>query len=164
MDLGDVKEAAGFDEMSRDLSPSVEVRQPTEHAAGRVHDVELSVEIVREVIDVGLNETRTQADILREGAGLGDRRGGEIDAGDARAQAGPAQGVEAEVALQVKQILSVDRSDLPHLVRAKLVQTRLEVGDPIEVGPVVDAGPLVPERAIGLEVLLHGLPACDRRN
>ena len=110
---------------------------------------------MRQLVDVGLNETRVKADVLRQCARLADRRVREIGPGNPCAQTGPAQGVESKVALQVEKLLSIDGSDLRHLVRPELVQAGLEVGDPVEVGPVIDAGPLVPEGAIGLEVLIH---------
>ena len=57
--------------------------------------------------------------------------------------------------LKVEEFLALDRADLFYFVGAELIKPGLEGVDPVEVGPVIDPGPLVPQGAIGVEVLIH---------
>ena len=59
--------------------PSIQVGQPAQDALGREHDVELPIEHVREVVDVGADEPRIQPQLVVQRPGEIDRGVGEVD-------------------------------------------------------------------------------------
>jgi len=75
--------------VSHDVRPYPDVRQPAEHPARRVNNVELAVQIAREIVDVRVDEASWDLELVGE-SGRGLYRGGaEVRAGDLRAEARP---------------------------------------------------------------------------
>src|SRR5437870_9679570 len=79
----------------------------------------------------------------------------EVDPGDDSPFARPAQCVEAEVALEVKEAVAAYIRQFLALDRLKPGLAGLEGGDVVECRRHVDWHDLVPMLSVGLEVLLH---------
>ena len=156
MDLGQIEETARADEMRRDAAPGHDVREPAENATRGVDDVEPLVEHVRKPVDVGHDEPGGNADIGCERPRRRDRLLAEVDAGDRGPETRPRERIEPEVALQVKERLPIDATDLLELVFGDPdgsfpVAKRLDV---VELGIDVDLRPRVPELAVLAEGLV----------
>ena len=81
---------------------------------------------------------------LRNFSGGANGRFTEIDTSDDGAPSGPRKGVESEVALEMKEGLTVDRADF---VRFKFAESALavqEAGDVVEVARDVNVDTVVP--------------------
>ena len=101
-----------------DARPRVDVREPAEGSDPGVDAVERSTtESGRRVVHVGHLELGLELGARRQLAGREDRRLAQIDADDAGAEAGPAEGVHAEVALEVDEVEAGDVARLLDLVR-----------------------------------------------
>lgn len=81
----------------------MQIREPAEDTIRREDDIKLAVEGVGQIVEVGLDERGGNAHLTRELTRIGDGLLREVDAGDRRAESRPAQGILAEVALEVKQ-------------------------------------------------------------
>ena len=152
MELDEVQPAAGTEQLGDDAGPRVDVREPAERADPGVDAVERSTtESGRRVVHVGHLELGVEARPRRQLAGREDRRLAQVDADDAGAEAGPAEGVHAEVALEVDEVEAGDVAGLLDLVRTKWRATCQKAVDAVEVGVDVDGDALVPPGAVELE-------------
>ena len=98
-------------------------------------------------------------------AGGEDRRLAEVDADDAGAEARPAEGVHAEVALEVDEVEAGDVAGLLDLVPTKWRATCQKAVDAVEVGGDVDRDALVPPGAVELEPgVVHRRSSARTRN
>ena len=116
MDLGHVEEPTGLDEVGHHSCPAGDVRQPAEDAVRGVDDIELAVQLGRQVIQVGDHEGCRNPELGRQGPRGRDALRTEVGTRHDRSHAGPGEAVQAEVALQVEERLALDRSDLGELV------------------------------------------------
>jgi len=80
----------------------------------------------------GISAWTSGLQLQLDGEGARELQGpfGEVHAGDVRPQPGPRQGVQAEVALQVEEVLPGHRSDLLEL---EVVQMRPAGLEPLQV-------------------------------
>ena len=157
VDFVDVEQPAGAQKARRHAGPAGNVGQPAERPDVHVDDVELLVERVGRVVELGLDEVRVvgQTGLLGQLARLGDRRRGEVEAHDRRAFARPGERVHSEMALQVQQRLAGDRTDR---LAIKIEQRRLareKAIDAVELGGGVDGDRLIPAVAIGGAVFVE---------
>jgi hypothetical protein len=148
MGLDDAEDAARGEEVGDDLRPANEVGQPAEHAVRGEDHVEAVVEAIAECVDIALDEGRGHPHLRGEPARGLDGRGGEVDAGRPRPPSGPADGIHAEVALQVEERPA---RDVPDETRLELVEhrrpvhaARLEALDVVELGGDVQRRPGIP--------------------
>ncbi len=149
VDFGDVEPAAGANEVGDDPRPVPDVRQPTQHAARGVDEVERAFEDVRQVIQVRPHEPRLRvADLVGNRAGEVDGDLAEVGPGHPRTQPGEGQGVHAEMALEMQDLEALDRPDLLELELLEPDAASLEGGQVIELRGLVDPGPLVPEGVV----------------
>jgi hypothetical protein len=156
VELGEVEGAARLDEVRRHARPLAHVRQPADDAVRREDDVELAVEVPRQVVDVGADEARVDAQLGRQRFRLLDRRLGEVDAGDDGALvARPAEGVDAEVALEVQERLATHVAQLFQLDRLEPFRAGLEAGDVVHLRRDMDGDGFVPMLAVGFEILIR---------
>jgi hypothetical protein len=96
------------------------------------HDVEVSLQVVRELDHVGDHEAGVEAGLGGQETGLLDAPLREVDPGDPGPAPGPGERVQPEVALQVEQVLAGDVADLLHDQR----DGAWRIGGPRERGPV----------------------------
>src|SRR5205814_5962289 len=101
----DVEEPAGLQVAGDEGGPGCQVRQPAEDAIGRVDDVE-AVERPQglgQLVEIAADELRLCPRLDGQAARARDALARKVDAcGDGPA-AGPGEGVEAEMTLQVKK-------------------------------------------------------------
>ena len=105
-----------------DGCPALQVGQPLDGAPAHEDDVEEPAsEVLVGVVEVGADELGAagQADLVGQSPRQGHRLVRQVEAHDVRAVARPAQGVEAEVALEVQQgrALVHERPELVQLQR-----------------------------------------------
>src|SRR5829696_9040741 len=155
VELREVQKAAGPEEVCDNPGPPSDVGEPDDRAAARVDNVEgMAACGVYGLVDIRLHERGFQAHIGGQIAGRlygGDR---EVEARNAGPAAGPAQGVDPEVALEVQQVLARHVADLLYLERLQALLTTLERGLVVELPRDVDGDPLVPAGPVRLPPLL----------
>jgi hypothetical protein len=75
MILDDETGAAWTQVVSNDFRPPLEIGKPGERALGSEHDIEFAGQGLRQIIDVGQNEIRRNAQFLAQPAGDANRLG-----------------------------------------------------------------------------------------
>ncbi len=164
MRLDDVEDAARGQVARDDLGPALEIREPAEHAVGGEDHVEATGEGRRQVVEIALDEGRRHAHPRREGARRGDGLLREVHPGHGGAVPSPADGVHAEVALQVEQRLAADVARPRPGDRVEVAAApRRERLDVVHLGAKIDPRPGVPEPAIGRAVPVHQSRRYTRR-
>ena len=155
VELGQVEAAGGSDELGHHARPALDVGQPVERTEARVDDLEAAAaERFGGVVDVRLDELGVQRAARREVAGGLDRGAGEVEPGDAGAQARPREGVLAEVALRMHEGATLHVRQLHQLERPQggaAGDERLHV---VQLARDMDRHALVPQLAIDLEPVL----------
>jgi len=149
----DAKGAAWLQEVGHDAGPAVQVGQPRQHAIGRDHDVELSIEHIRHVVEVGADKTSLDIELFGERASHRDRFLRVVGAGHERSEARPRERVHSKVALKVKQRSTSNVTELLLLERVKGDASLSERCEVVEVGIQVNLGPEGPSS----HVLGHAL-------
>ena len=124
--------------------------------AGGEDDVELALEVVRELDHVRDHKGRVQAGLGGQEPGLLDAALGDVDPGHPGPAPGPGERVQPEMALQVEQVLAGDIADLVDQERVQVdAAARLPALDVVELRADVDRRPLVPEGAVGGDTRVH---------
>src|ERR671922_2044303 len=103
-----------------------------------------------------MNEPGVDADLLGELPSMADGPLAEVRAGHSGPETGPRQGVDAEVTLEVEEVLA---RDVPHLADLVVADPDVSATEPlhvVEVGADVEVRPLVPQLPVRRDVLLHG--------
>src|SRR5215216_2411633 len=155
VELCEVQKAAGLQETGDYLSPPSDVGEPDDRASARVDDVESEASRgVHGLVDVRVHERGFQAHIRGQPTGSLLGRGREIQARNEGAAAGPAQGVDPEVALQVQQLLASHVAYLVYLERLQALLAVLERGHIVELPRDVDRDTLVPAGPVHLSPLV----------
>src|SRR5262249_39448164 len=138
MELDQVEAATRGEAPGDGAGPGLEAREPAHDTVGGEDDVEaLAAEQARGVVDGSLHEASRNGELGGEGPRLGDGDVRQVEPGHPRSEARPAQGVLAEVALEVKQGLAADvphlleldglERALPRLERLEVVEARAEM-------------------------------------
>src|SRR5687767_9849942 len=155
MELREVQKTAGLQEIRDYPCPSSDVGEPDDRAPARVHDVERAAAGgAHGVIDIRVHERGFQRHLLCQPPGRLYGRGREVQARNAGAAAGPAQGVDPEVALEVQQLLASHVADLVYLERLQALLAALETGHVVELPRDVDRDTLVPAGPVHLPPLI----------
>ena len=89
MELDDVKHAARLEKVSDGFAPTPQVGEPTQNAIGRVHDVKLAGQNVRQVIQIGSDKVGLDFQLLTQGLCQRNRLIRKIGAGHLRSAPGP---------------------------------------------------------------------------
>jgi len=92
------------DDLTQRVRPLDRGLSGQDNAVGADDEIEPTEQAGMQPQHVGLDEAGLQASLFGERLGPADRRSGEIQASDPGSQPGPVERVEAEVALQVKQV------------------------------------------------------------
>src|SRR5215208_6427834 len=116
VDLGDVEGPTWPQEVGDHPGPTVEVRQPSDDPARGIDDIEISLQAVGQGEDVAMDEAGRQTQLRRQPPRVGDGPLREVGTGHPRPEPGPGERVQAEVALEVEQVLARDIADLLDLV------------------------------------------------
>lgn len=120
MGLAEVEHPAGLEQLGRDRRPAIEVGQPADRSDAREGDLEAAIAEGRDgVVHVGLDEGRRDVRLVGQRPCLRDRRRREVETGDRRAASCPAQGVDAEVALEMDEAAAAHVADLLDLPRTQ---------------------------------------------
>ncbi len=155
MVVGEVEHSAPLEELCRDRGPSGDVGDPAQHPICRVDDVEGLVENAGQVVDVGTQESCGEIQPAGQRSREVDGIVGDIDAGHRGAQPCPAEGVLAEVALQVQQALSGYRPDFRLLDTSDTACTTEESLEIVELRPGMQPGTVIPVLPIRLDEPVH---------
>src|SRR5215204_5807739 len=155
VELCEVQEAAGLQEIRDHLCPPSDVREPDDRASARVHDVEREASCgVYGLVNVRVHERGFEPHIRGQAAGRLHGRGREVQARNVGATAGPAQGVDPEVALEVQQLLVSHVADLVYLEGLQALLAALERGYVVELSRYVDRDTLIPIGPVRLPPLI----------
>ena len=170
MIVDQIKDAAGLEKVGDDLTPAPQIAQPGQHAIGAEDDLKLTAQPVRQVLNIGADKGRRNAELATERLRQRNRAIGEIDASDKCAFARPGEGVEPEVALQMQQRATSHIGQLAAAGRAQAALSGLEAGqiaeepifrDTMRAMPWPRPGNAPsPHRGVGI---LHRWPILDRR-
>src|SRR5215208_2208421 len=155
VELREVQKAAGLEEIRDHLCPPSYVREPEDRASARIHDVvSVATRSVHGLVDVRVHERGFQSHIRGQPAGRLYGWCREVQARNVGAAAGPAQGVDPEVALEVQQVLATHVADLVYLEGLQALLATLEGGYVVEFSRDVDRDPLVPVGPVRLPPLV----------
>src|SRR5215211_6721884 len=155
MKLREVQKAAWPEEIRHHLGPPTYVGEPYDGAATRVDDVEdTAARGAHGLVDVRVHERGLEAHLGGQTAGRLHGGGREVEASYSGAAAGPAQGVDPEVALEMHQLLARYITDLVYLERLQALLTFLERRDVVELSRDVNRDTLVPVGPVRLPPLL----------
>ena len=157
VELHQVEDSSRFQEV-RDLStPAFQVVYPAEGPEAGVDDVEGILEQGRGLQNVADHEFRLDPRLPGEIPGRIDCGGTEIQPGHQRTLSGPAEGVQADVALKMGESATDDITDLLELERAELGLAGEEAIDVVEIAFQMDRNPFIPGSEIRQAVFgFHG--------
>src|SRR5215216_7828095 len=157
VELCEVQKAAGLQEIRDHLSPPSDVGEPDDRASARVHDESAAARGANGIVDIRVHERGFEPHLLCQPAGRLYGRGREVEARNAGTAAGPAQGVDPEVALEVQQLFTPHVADLVYLERLQALLAALESGQVVELPRDVDRDTLVPVGPVHLPPLVAPL-------
>src|SRR5215208_2223088 len=147
--------AAGLEEIRDHRCPPSDIREPEDRASARIHDVvSVATRRVHGIVDVRVHERGFQPHIRGQPAGRLYGWGREVQARNAGAAAGPAQGFDPEVALEVQQVLAAHVADLVYLEGLQALLSALERCHVVELPRDVDRDTLVPIGPVRLPPLI----------
>ena len=162
MGLHEQKNAPRLQVASYDPAPPPDVLEPAQDPDAGEHDVILSLMDLGEVVDVAADELGVHPDLLRYLPGELDGGLAEVHPSRLRPEAGPADGVQPEVALEVEEALPRDVAEDVQLHPVQAVPARDEALEVVLLGLRVDAHKLVPACLVGIVVIRQGYPVLTR--
>ncbi len=155
VNLRDIEDAAGLEEVGDHLRPARQVGQPGQHAIGGIHDLELPGEHVWKIVDVRVDESGLDLQLAAQRTRHSDTIPGKIDPRHLGTKPGPGERVQPEVALQVQHGSPLYVPQLPSLQRHQRQTSLLEALYVVEGRISVGRHPLIPPGSIHIQVVVH---------
>jgi len=149
MELAQVENPTGLDQIVDDLRPARQVGKPGDRTLACVDDVEgTAAQGVDRVVHVGRDEVRINPDLPREPLRDLHSRRREVQSRHPCAATRPGKRVEAEVALKVNEFQPAHVAELLDLEHLERLLPRLERLHVVELAGSVNRHPLVPPVAV----------------
>ena len=157
MSVREVKLPARRQYGCNDLRPFLHIRQPANGSPCREDEIEWARRQIRGLVDGPLDEVRLQAGLLGQAPCNTERGRRKIESGGGRTAPDQAQGIPADMALQMQSALSDDVAEFARFDLMQRVLARTKAVKHVIAGRIacVNCGALIPVPAVDLDGVGH---------